>query len=104
MATMSLATAGGQLGLSKTKTAALALAALMRKLMHKCAVVFDNPLNAVFMKLAAVVQHTIHVDRQKFARLVTIVFIFNDCFYVFHNNTILAYSTLFVNGARLDML
>lgn len=49
----------------------------MSELVHKGALVFDNPLNAVGMKLALIKQLAARIDRQKLARLVLIVFVFD---------------------------
>lgn len=71
---------------------------MVSKLVNKGAVVFDYPLNAVGMKFTLVYQFTTRPDRQKLAGLVTVIFILNDCFYVFHNTIILAHNAIFVNS------
>lgn len=74
---------------------------MVSELVHKGAVVFDNPLNAVGMKLALIKQLAARIDRQEFTRLVLIVFVFDGVCYSFHNNTILAQLIIFVNRQDL---
>lgn len=71
---------------------------MVSNLVKEYPAVVDDPLNAVGMKLALIKQLTARIDRQKFTRLVTIIFIFDDVCYSFHNITILAHLPYFVNA------
>lgn len=69
----------------------------MGKLVHESSAVVDNPLYAVSMKLTLVDQLAARIDRQEFAGLKTIVMIFYDVCYSFHNTIIIAHKAHFVN-------
>lgn len=73
----------------------------MGQLVDKGTVVFDDPLNAVLMKVALIKQLAAGIDRQEFARLVCVVFCFDGVCYSVHNNTILAQLPFFVNRQDL---
>jgi len=71
---------------------------VVSKLVHESAAVVDDPLNAVGMEFTLVDQFATLTDGQKFAWLVTVIFVFDDVCYSFHNYFILAYQGLFVNS------
>ncbi len=53
---------------------------MVSELVNKSAVVFDNPFNAVLMKVSFIDHFPTRIDGQKLAGLVTIIFIFECLF------------------------
>lgn len=71
---------------------------MVGELVHESAAVVDDPLNTVGMEFTLVDQFATLTDGQKFAWLVTIIFVFDDVCYSFHNYFILAHHGIFVNS------
>lgn len=71
---------------------------MVSQLVNKYSAVFEQPLNAVFVKVFFVDQFAARKYWQKFAWLVAVVFVFDDVCYVFEHKYILAHNGLSVNS------